>query len=124
MNANQITISSNVTSLRIVVLFAMLLLSSLGMFGQNTVTATAITMTTTVASNDDNTTTTTTTAVEANTNMNFASWFMGTKQTPKTNMNSADTCNRRQLMNSGIAPNRLLMKAFLKKAADYTSVVA
>ena len=122
MNTNQTTISSN-TSLRIVVLFVLLFLSSLGMFGQNTVTVNAIAITTTVASDDD-TTTTTATAVEANSNMNFASWFMGTKQTPRTNMNSADAFNKKQLLNSGIAPNRLLIKAFLKKAANYQSAVA
>lgn len=125
MNTNQNTITSNVTSIRMVVLFALLLLSSVGMFGQNTkeVSATAITMTTTVASNDD-TAATAATAVEANSNMNFVSWFMGTKQTPKTNMTSGDAYNKKQLINSGIAPNRLLIKAFLKKAANYQSTVA
>jgi hypothetical protein len=124
MNTNQITITSNTVNVRLVVLFVLLLLSSLGMSAQNTKeVSTAITMTTTVASNDD-TATTTATAVEANTNMNFVSWFMGTKQTPRTNMTSGDAYNKKQLINSGIAPNRLLIKAFLKKAANYQSTVA
>lgn len=130
MNTIQITTTQNsvtLTRTRLVVLFVLLLLSSLGMFGQNTqkvITASAIT--TSVAANDDTVTTTATTssAVEANSNMNFVSWFMGTKQTPKTDMTSGDAYNKRQLINSGIAPNRLLIKAFLKKAANYQSTVA
>ena len=61
-------------------------------------------------------------ATEANQteSINFLNWFMGTKQTP----NSGDTNETRptnakaQILQSGIAPNRVLMKTFLKKTMN------
>ena len=116
---------NSLTSTRLVVLFAMLLLSSLGMFGQN-VQSTNIVSTTTfsVAASDDaiataqNVTTT-------NTSMNMVSWFMGTKQTPNANQAQDVSSNsKKQMINSGIAPNRLLIKVFMKKATNYNSTIA
>lgn len=57
--------------------------------------------------------------------VNFMSWFMGTKQNIQTeSLREASGSNKKQLINSGIAPNRLLMKIFMKKATLYTSAVA
>ena len=103
------------TGLRLVVLFALFLLSSLNMVGQNK--NEIVTPETTVATTQSNVTT--------NTTMNFVSWFMGTKQTPNANQSSdAATSEKKQMINSGIAPNRLLIKAFLKKAANYSTTIA
>lgn len=55
-------------------------------------------------------------------NLNFVLWFMGTKQNP--NSVPVDKINSKNaLIKSGIAPNRLLLKAFLKKVFDFESVV-
>ena len=55
--------------------------------------------------------------------MNFVLWFMGSKQEPKST--SIDGVNaRKQVITSGTAPNRLLLKAFLKKAVDLDSMLA
>ena len=124
MNTNT-TNSQTSTSTKFVVLFVMFFISSFG-FAQTTVVASTVSNETSITSNDDTVTTTTTaTAVEANANMNMVSWFMGTKQTPKANTNAGDASfSKKSMINSGTAPNRLLMKAFLKKAASYSSTIA
>lgn len=52
-------------------------------------------------------------------NMEFALWFMGTKQDPNSTLSTEGTNTRKIIMTSGIAPNRLLIKAFLKKVVNY-----
>ena len=56
-------------------------------------------------------------------NMNFVLWFMGSKQSPNATMLPAGTTAKKQFMTSGTAPNRLLIKAFLKKAVNFESAV-
>ena len=75
-------------------------------------------------SNETVATTGTASAVESNANINVVSWFMGTKQTPKETISNDGTVGKKQMINSGIAPNRLLIKAFLKKANDFQSTIA
>ena len=113
----------------LVEVFVLFLLSSVGMFGQKMQpTATSIiTFEVSMAASDETvasakaTTTTTTT----NATINFVSWFMGTKQTPATiQYNDFSTSTKKQMINSGIAPNRLLIKTFLKKATNYNSIIA
>lgn len=55
------------------------------------------------------------------TNMNFVLWFMGSKQSPNSNALPAGTTAKKQFMTSGSAPNRLLIRAFLKKAVNFES---
>ncbi|MBC7845794.1 MAG: hypothetical protein H7Y10_04835 [Flavobacterium sp.] len=56
-------------------------------------------------------------------NMNFVLWFMGSKQSPNATVVPAGTTAKKQFMTSGTAPNRLLIKAFLKKAVNFESAV-
>lgn len=56
-------------------------------------------------------------------NMNFVLWFMGSKQSPNSTIVPAGTTAKKQFMTSGTAPNRLLIKAFLKKAVNFESAV-
>ena len=66
---------------------------------------------------------TTSTLSSSSNTMNFVLWFMGSKQEPKST--SIDAVNaRKQVITSGTAPNRLLLKAFLKKAVDLDSMLA
>ena len=92
-----------------ILVLVMILLSSVG-FSQNTIEVPA-----TVANN--------TSAAEANTSMHMVSWFMGTKQTTHENT-TKESNSKKQMMTSGIAPNRLLIKTFLKKASQYASNIA
>ena len=57
-------------------------------------------------------------------NMNFVIWFMGSKQNPSTTIILAGENTRKQFMTSGLAPNRLLIKAFLKKAVNFQIATA
>jgi hypothetical protein len=57
--------------------------------------------------------------------LNFMSWSMGTKQNIQTGAaKEVNGSNKKQLINSGIAPNRLLLKTFMKKAAVYNNALA
>ena len=106
MNTTTNTTSSN--SFKMMIVLVMMLVSSVG-FAQNTIEVPV-----SVA---------TTTTVESNASMNMVSWFMGTKQTTNENITKENT-SKKQMMTSGIAPNRLLIKAFLKKASQYATNIA
>ena len=106
MNTTANTTTSN--NFKMMIVLVMMLVSSVG-FAQNTIEVPA-----SVA---------TTTTVESNASMNMVSWFMGTKQTTNENITKENT-SKKQMMTSGIAPNRLLIKAFLKKASQYASNIA
>ena len=117
------TTNASLTSTRLVVLFAFLLLSVSGMFGQNLKAAPAtISISNTLAVDDTSVAASATTT--ANDTMNFVSWFMGTKQTTHANSTEDTLGSKKQMINAGVAPNRLLIKAFLKKASNYASTVA
>lgn len=62
--------------------------------------------------------------VKTSSNMEFVLWFMGSKQDPNTTISTEGINTKKQIMTSGIAPNRLLIKAFLKKAVNFESAVA
>lgn len=54
-------------------------------------------------------------------NMEFALWFMGSKQDPNSTLSAEGINAKKLIITSGIAPNRLLIKAFLKKVVNYES---
>ena len=114
------TIQNSFSGIRMVVLFFLLVASSFTMVGQNKnefVVTAAVTFQ--VVASDD-TVAASQSTVTTNTSMNFVSWFMGTKQTPNANQSAdAAVSQKKQMINSGIAPNRLLIKAFLKKAVNF-----
>lgn len=124
----QITTTQNSSNrMSMIVLFALFLLSGVGMFGQNAkavVVNSAIPFEVSVASSDETVATTQNTATQNTTTLNFVSWFMGTKQTPNVNQSVEVLSAKKQMMTSGIAPNRLLLKVFLKKASNYNSTIA
>ncbi len=106
----------------IFMIFVFLMLANVSAFAQtsldnNSVLTTSID--TTVESN--------VTKEEASTpasSMNFVLWFMGSKQDPNVKSIQAGENTRRQFITSGLAPNRLLLKAFLKKAVNYEIAAA
>jgi len=55
----------------------------------------------------------------ATSNVEFALWFMGTKQDPNTDFSVEGTNVKKTIITSGMAPNRLLIKALLKKVVNY-----
>ena len=62
--------------------------------------------------------------VSSSNTMNFVLWFMGSKQDLKSTISSESVNTKKQVIISGTAPNRLLMKAFLKKAVNLDSTIA
>jgi hypothetical protein len=44
---------------------------------------------------------------------------MGSKQDPNSTISLEGINTKKQIMTSGLAPNRLLIKAFLKKAINF-----
>ena len=118
MKTNQTTTFTNIG---MVVLFVMFLLSGSSMSAQN-VKEVSVGVENTISSDD--TATVSQNNVSESTTMNFVSWFMGTKQTPNANSGTEAIGTKKQMINLGIAPNRLLIKAFLKKASNYATTVA
>lgn len=57
-------------------------------------------------------------------NINFVLWFMGSKQDPNRTISTENINTKKEIMTSGMAPNRLLIRAFLKKAINLESTIA
>lgn len=111
MNFNLKVDSNKMTKL--LALFGFILLSNVSVFGQSvsTVTVTNVTVETVTVQKGENS------------NVNFILWFMGSKQDPNTTISSEGNNTRKQIMTSGTAPNRLLIKTFLKKAVSFESTI-
>ncbi|MFV5696018.1 hypothetical protein ACM55G_11355 [Flavobacterium sp. LB3P122] len=104
----------------IFMLLVIILLSNVSVFGQSTdnnLAANAIEVVS-VAKQDNVSTST------ASNNMNFVLWFMGSKQDPNNTISTEGINTKKQVITSGTAPNRLLIKAFLKKAVALESMIA
>ena len=100
----------------------LLFLSSVGVFGQNkTITLSTTSLTEVVIATDATSTDTTNNAV-ASTSTDFALWFMGNKQTTSSKSNA--TIGKKQFITSGISPNTVLIKTFMKRVANQESNVA
>ena len=110
----------------IFMMFVCVLLSNVAVFGQTAVENNV--QTGTIENNEIVNTTTEMSsmkqeATSSSYNMNFVMWFMGSKQSPNSTIVPAGTTAKKQFMTSGTAPNRLLIKAFLKKAVNFESAV-
>ena len=118
---NNTTIQKNVTNVRLFVLLVLLVLSSNGVSAQvNTATVVATTLTEVSISKDVVLVISTEKNVAAG--MDFAVWFMGSKKT--TNSVSNGTFSKKQLINSGINTNSVLIRSFLKKISNQENGVA
>ncbi len=112
---------TNVTNVRLFVLFVLVMLSSTRVFAQNTTTVLTSTTSTQVSVSKDATMVITTENNVAST-MDFAVWFMGSRKT--TNEISNGTFSKKQLINSGINTNSVLIRSFLKKVNTQENGVA
>lgn len=111
--SNQTTSTSSFSnSLKGVVVLALFLVCSMG-FAQEQKATTSQELTTTSPA-----------STSVSESLNIMSWFMGTKQSIQTGAGKeVNGNNKKQLINSGIAPNRLLLKTFMKKAAVYNNAL-
>lgn len=110
------------TNIKLFVAFVLLVLSSTGAFAQaNTTSVVATTSTEVSVSNDTKMVITTDNAVASS--MDFAVWFMGTVKTSNNTSNST-SFSKKQLINSGINTNSVLIRSFLKKVSTQENGVA
>ncbi|RYD54461.1 MAG: hypothetical protein EOP56_19165 [Sphingobacteriales bacterium] len=61
-------------------------------------------------------------------NIELVTWFMASKQTQftgaVTSEISTNNTGKKQFINCGMTPNRILSRAFLKKVINYDSTIA
>ena len=119
MNTTTQNISTSNTK-TIVILFVLFLLTSVGMFGQTKATATA-TATTIV-----NVVNTPVQQVALDSDVDFMNWFMGAKQTQTVQDAATGTDNtiiarKKQILSSGVTPNKVLYRTFVKKVISQES---
>ena len=119
--ATNTSTQTNVTNIRLFVLFVLVMLSSTGVFAQTNTTSVVATTSTEVSVSKDVTMVITTENNVAST-MDFAVWFMGSRKI--TNENSNGTFSKKQLINSGIIINSVLIRSFLKKVNTQENGVA
>lgn len=112
----------NVTNVTLFVLFVLLMLSTTGAFAQANTTNVVETTSTEVSISKNATNVITTDNSVASTAMDFAIWFMGSKKT--TNDSSNGTFSKKQLINSGINTNSVLIRSFLKKVSSQEKGIA
>ena len=106
---------------KLLVLFIFLLISTNSVFGQ--AQTTVVDNLTEIELNNNNNKESATTVTTSN-SMNFVLWFMGTKQGVNGRTMKENTNTKIQAIISGSAPNRLLIKAFLKKVIEADSMVS
>ncbi len=63
-------------------------------------------------------------ASNSNNSLHFILWFMGSKQDLNSTQSIEGTTNaKKQVITSGVAPNRVLIKTFLKKAVNLENMM-
>ncbi|MEZ7499209.1 hypothetical protein QO200_10715 [Flavobacterium sp. Arc3] len=105
-------------SATIFLMFIFVLVSSVSGFSQTSENKEVVSTTNNIATTEvkeDN---------KSTSNVEFVLWFMGSKQDPNSTISTEGINTKKQIMTSGLAPNRLLIKAFLKKAVNFESAVA
>lgn len=123
MNSQNNTNSNFITENRNRLLFFVLLflMSSIGMFGQSNVDS----LETRITPEKIELKETTITSVESQ--IDFVSWFMGTKQSQmmdsKANQNSSKVVTKKQILFLGITPNKVLYRTFMKKVSSQNSAI-
>ena len=116
------TQDNNKANRNLIMVIAFVLLSIGTSFGQTAVENNSISNTS-ITTNTIETIVVKQEEASTNSNMNFVLWFMGTKQDPNAKILPAGTTTKKEFITSGTAPNRLLIKAFLKKAVNYESAI-
>ena len=122
MKTTNTTTPKNVTNVRLFVLFVLLLIASTGVFGQNKVEV-VTEVKTEVSISQDATIVISTENTIASTSMDFAVWFTGVKTT-KSDVKSNGSFNKKQLINSGVNTNSVLIRSILKKVSCQGNAVA
>jgi hypothetical protein len=115
MTTTNTTSKRNLTSVKLFVLFVFMFLSTSTVFGQETKETVSIVEPTTELISSENSIATTTTE--------FAVWFVGSNKASQTKTGTL-SFGRKQLINSGITTNKVLIKVVLKKIVGQDSSIA
>jgi hypothetical protein len=113
----------NITNVRLFVLFILLVISNSGVFGQNKIEVSTITNSSGVSFSKKPTIIISSENNIASISMDFAVWFIGTKNTSSNNKSNGGFSNK-QLINSGINTNSVLIKSIMKKISYQGNGVA
>ena len=113
----------NVTNLKLFVFFVLLLLSSTGSFAQANTNSVVVTASTEISASNDAKMVITNDKDFASSAMEFAVWFMGSKRTSNITPSNG-TFSKKQLINSGINTNSVLIRSFLKKVSTQEKGIA
>ncbi len=116
MTTTNTSTQNNLTSVKLFVLFVFMFLSTSNVFGQDKKETVTIVEPTTTVTTSENTVATTTTE--------FAVWFVGSAKSTSQTKSSTLSFGRKQLINSGITTNKVLIKAVLKKIVGQESNIA
>ncbi|WP_414000309.1 hypothetical protein ACMDB5_07115 [Flavobacterium sp. W1B] len=114
------TVSNNKKSFTFYIILATVLLFNVAAFSQSTENNTVVS----VSNNSEITNDAKQETVVRSSNLEFVLWFMTSKQNPNSTISNEGASAKKQIMTSGLTPNRLLMKAFLKKAVNFESALA
>lgn len=106
------------------VLFVLFLLSSVGMFGQNKVVPVALDVVPVQEIVKDSVR-----AVALDSDVDFMNWFMGSRQTQTlqeatSGSGSTNASRKKQIISSGVTPNKVLYRTFVKRVISQESAIA
>ncbi|MGO4818453.1 hypothetical protein [Flavobacterium sp. W22_SRS_FP1] len=110
-------IDNTLKSMSILFMFGIVMLCNVSVFGQEKEKKIVISNTTEIASDAKEEST-------SSSNMDFVLWFMGSKQDPNSTISTEGSNTKKKIMTTGLAPNRILIKAFLKKAVNFESALS
>ena len=108
---------NTVKSMTVLFMFAFVLMCNVSVFGQEIKKQMVISSTTEIVSDAKEEST-------SSSSMDFVLWFMGSKQDPNSTISTEGANTKKKIMTTGLAPNRILIKAFLKKAVNFESTLA
>jgi len=110
--------------MRILFFIVLFILSSLRMFGQTTVTSIAIQNEQEVKGVFQQNQTS---IVSIDSQIDFVSWFMGSRQSQMNEIDSANKSNsaltKKQILASGIIPNKVLYRTFMKRVISQDNAI-
>ncbi len=103
-----------------VVLFVLFLLSSTDMFGQTKTEVTPVCEPTTICKDAVQ-------SIAFDSDVDFMNWFMGSKQVQtiqKTDQTSTTVSRKKQIISSGVTPNKVLYRTFMKRVISQETAIA
>lgn len=104
---------------RFLFFFLLFLLSSIGMFGQTNVVTSEVKKTSEIIVENK--------IASVDSQIDFVSWFMGTKQSQMIDSNStkntSNTVTKKQILFLGITPNKVLYRTLMKKVSSQDNAI-